>query len=228
MLGLLAGGLPAVAHAQAYQCRMPERITVPHITPEAGERRVPVTGYTLSLSWAPEFCKPREGELRHALQCSGSNGRFGLVVHGLWPEGRSTWPQWCRTSRNVSPVEARQNLCMIPSANLVARQWAKHGSCMARTPEGYFKATRILWNSLTLPDLDRLSREDRLTAGRLREAFVLANPHWKPEMIGVRLNQRGWLEELRLCYGKDFMPARCNARQLGARDSAGVKIWRGL
>lgn len=225
---VLLSTLSGVAHAQAYQCRMPERVSVPRVEPESRERRVPVTGYTLALSWAPEFCKPREGQPRHALQCSGSNGRFGLVVHGLWPEGRSTWPQWCRTPRQVSPAEARRNLCMMPSTSLVARQWTKHGACMARTPEGYFKATRILWASLRLPDLDRLSREEGLTAGRLREAFVIANPAWQPEMIGVKLNQRGWLEELRLCYGKDFMPTRCNARQLGATDRKGVKIWRGL
>ncbi len=224
MLFVMSG----TAQAQAYQCRMPERVSVPRIAPEAGERRVPITGYTLALSWAPEFCKPREGDRQHAMQCGGRNGRFGLVVHGLWPEGRSTWPQWCRTPRRVSPVEAPRNLCMMPSANLISRQWAKHGACMARTPEGYFKATRLLHGSLRLPDYDRLSREDGLNAGRVREAFVIANPSWKPEMIGVRLNQRGWLEELRLCYGKDFMPARCNARQLGARDGAGVKIWRGL
>lgn len=220
--------MSGTAQAQAYQCRMPERVSVPRIAPEAGERRVPITGYTLALSWAPEFCKPREGQRRHAMQCGGRNGRFGLVVHGLWPEGRSTWPQWCRTPRSVSPVEARRNLCMMPSANLISRQWAKHGSCMARTPEGYFMATRLLHGSLRLPDYDRLSREDGLNAGRVREAFVIANPSWQREMIGVKLNQRGWLEELRLCYGKDFMPARCNARQLGARDKASVKIWRGL
>ena len=216
------------AHAQAYQCRAPERISVPRIAPDGPSRNVPVTGYTLALSWAPEFCKPREGQPRHATQCSGRNGRFGMVVHGLWPEGRQGWPQWCPTSRRVTPAEARRNLCMSPSAELQARQWAKHGACMTRRPDAYFKATRILWTSLQMPDFDLLSRDEALTAGMVRAEFLRANPGFRREAIGVKLNARGWLEELRLCYGKDFRPAPCDRRRMGPADGAAVKIWRGL
>ncbi|MEZ5694348.1 MAG: ribonuclease T [Altererythrobacter sp.] len=220
--------LPTAANAQAYQCRMPQSISVPKITPEARERRLPVTGYTLAVSWSPEFCKGREGEARHRTQCSGRNGRFGFVVHGLWPEGRSSWPQWCRTSRQLSPAEARRNMCMSPSAALLARQWTKHGSCMVRKPETYFKVTRILWDGLTMPDADRLSREEGLKAGRLREEFARLNPGWFPDAVGIKLNQRGWLQELRLCYAKDFMPVKCDRSRFGAKDGAAMKVWRGL
>jgi ribonuclease T2 len=220
---------PSHALAQAYQCRMPQSVRVPEVSPQAPERRLPVAGYTLALSWAPEFCKGREMDARQRLQCSGRSGRFGLVVHGLWPDGRGAWPQWCRTTRQVSPAEARRNLCMMPSLALIARQWAKHGSCMAARPETYFRITRILWDSLALPDYDRLSRQEGLTAGDIRRAFAEANgKRWEPDMVGVKLNERGWLEELRLCYGKDFMPARCDRARLGARDAAPARIWRGL
>ena len=225
----LAMLVPSQALAQAYQCRMPQVVSVPQVRADGPTRTVPVSGYTLALSWAPEFCKTREMDARQRLQCSGRNGRFGLVVHGLWPDGRGAWPQWCRTALSVSPAEARRNLCMMPSPGLMARQWAKHGSCMAPRPEAYFKATRVLWQSLKLPDYDRLSRQESLTAGDIRRAFSDANGrHWQPEMVGVKLNARGWLEELRLCYSKDFMPVRCTPGRLGAKDSAPAKIWRGL
>lgn len=225
-LAALAAG--SAAHAQAYQCRVPGAISVPEVRPDARARQVPVTGYTLALSWSPEFCKGREGEARHRMQCSGRNGRFGFVVHGLWPEGRGTWPQWCPTARKVSPAQARRNLCMSPGAPLLARQWAKHGSCMVRRPETYFRVTRILWDSLRFPDMDRLSRDDTLTAGMIRENFLLANRGWSADAIGIRLNRRGWLQELRLCYGKDFRPTKCDRGRYGAKDSAPVKVWRGL
>ena len=48
---------------------------------------------------------------------------------------------------------------------------------------------------------------DRLA---LFERFAAANPGWRADAVGVKLNERGWLEELRLCYGRDFMPERCN------------------
>jgi ribonuclease T2 len=109
ILAALALILPATASAQAYQCRAPQVAAVPAITPD-GPRRVPtvtapVTGYTLALSWSPEFCKPRASDRAHAVQCSGKNGSFGLVVHGLWPESGSTWPQWCGSKAALTPAE---------------------------------------------------------------------------------------------------------------------------
>ena len=217
------------ASAQAYQCRAPQGpISVPKVTPDAKPRRVPITGYTLALSWSPEFCKNRTKSSRHAFQCSRKHGRFGMVVHGLWPDGRSSWPQWCRPNRVLPKPEIRRNMCVMPSARLQARQWAKHGSCMRVRPDGYFKATRILYNSLNWPDFDGLSRDRELSAGQIRKAFIRANPAWKSDQIGLKLNQRGWLQELRLCYGKNFMPKRCARGRLGPADGAKVKIWRGL
>lgn len=224
--------LPAIVHAQAYQCRAPNISAVPKVAPSSQRREMPVTGYTMALSWSPEFCKPRTDSRSHKTQCSGDNGRFGLVVHGLWPEGvskgRRSWPQWCRASATLTTQEVRANMCMMPSAQLVARQWAKHGSCMTRRPETYFKVTRILWDSYRIPDYDRISREEGLTAGRIRKAFADANTGISASAVGVKLNKRGWLQELRICYGKRFRPTRCDAARFGARDNTKAKIWRGM
>ena len=228
LLATLLMAAPAVAQAQAYQCRAPQVRAVPTITPDGPRRSLPVTGYTLALSWSPEFCKPRQGQPSHAAQCSGANGSFGLVVHGLWPESGQSWPQWCTAEAPLTPADVRGAMCMMPSARLVARQWAKHGSCMVNSPVAYLKITRILWDSLRFPDYDRISREDDLTAGRIRAAFADANPGIPASAIGVMLNDRGWLEEIRLCYAKSFRPARCPVARRGARDSAPAQIWRGL
>jgi ribonuclease T2 len=224
----LALALSGVAQAQAHQCRAPQVVSVPRITPDGPRRVMPVTGYTLALSWSPEFCKPRTDDRRHTAQCSGTNGSFGLVVHGLWPESGQSWPQWCGSSTALTPAEVRSAMCMMPSERLVARQWAKHGSCMVDRPGKYLKVTSILWQSLRIPDYDRISREDALTAGRIRAAFADANPAWPESAIGVKLNGRGWLEEVRLCYSKTFRPVRCTPSRWGAKDGAAAKIWRGL
>lgn len=229
LIALAALAVPALAQAQAYQCRAPQVSSVPQISPNSRPRQMPVTGYTMALSWSPEFCKPRQDSRSHKVQCSGDNGRFGFVVHGLWPQGANgRWPQWCQARQVLTPREVRSNMCMMPSASLIARQWAKHGSCMTRRPETYFKVTRILWDSLRIPDYDRISREDDLTAGRIRKAFADANPGWSAAQVGVKLNERGWLQEIRLCYGARFRPTRCDDRRYGARDGVRAKIWRGL
>ncbi len=90
------------------------------------------------------------------------------------------------------------------------------------------RSPAILFDSLRLPDLDRLSKEPGLTAGLIRKRFAAANPGWRVAAVGVKLNARGWLEELRLCYGRDFMPESCDQRRRGAADGAAAKIWRGL
>ena len=221
---------PAPALAQAYQCRVPQGpLSVPAVEPEGPERRAPLAGYTLALSWSPEFCRFRAADPSHARQCSGRSGRFGFIVHGLWPEGAAERRiEWCAARRRATSADIRASLCMTPSAPLLAREWAKHGSCMVRTPARYFKVQRILWNSLRWPDFDRLSRSPELTAGAIRQAFADANPYWQPEHVGLMVNRRGWLEEMRLCYGTDFMPAACGRRRLGPGNDAPVKIWRGL
>ena len=219
--------LPSAAMAQSYQCTLPQSVSVPKIEPDAKPRRLPVSGYTLALSWTPEFCRFRDEDRQHARQCSGRAGRFGFTVHGLWPDSGARWPQWC--TRTPPTADAlKPNLCISPDARLLARQWAKHGSCMTRRPRTYYRVTRILYSGLQWPDFVRLSRQDNLTAAVVRERFADANAGWFEGAIGVRLNDRGWLQELRLCYDKRFMPQVCDARRYGAKDETPVKIWRGL
>jgi ribonuclease T2 len=227
-LALLA--MPGLAHAQAYQCRVPSGpVSLPPVERDGVVRQSRVTGYTLALSWSPEFCRFRDDEPRHARQCSGRSGRFAFIVHGLWPEsGPGRWPQWCPTPRQPSSAEVRASMCMMPDLALIAEQWEKHGACMTRDPDAYLRVTRILWSSLRIPDFDRLSRRDGLTAGTIRQTFAEANPYWDAEDVGLVVNERGWLREMRLCYDSAFMPTACDRQRFGPDDEEEVRIWRGL
>ncbi|UVI39885.1 ribonuclease T2 family protein [Qipengyuania spongiae] len=227
-IGLTASVMAAPLAAQSYQCRMPKTVSAPAIVPDGPVRRLPVTGYTMALSWSPEFCRPREGQRAHALQCSRDNGRFGFVLHGFWPESARSWPQWCPTARRPTGAAIARQLCASPSPRLVARQWAKHGSCSGWNSRTYFRVSNILFDSLRFPDFDRLSRKPDLTAGDVRGWFLAANGGWRRDAIGVKLNARGWLEEVRLCYNRRFRPEACDRRRFGPADNAAVRIWRGL
>jgi ribonuclease T2 len=227
---LLALGLPAPALAQAYQCRAPASIGLGDPPkPDGPVVRKPISSYTFALSWSPEFCRTRASDPAQAVQCSGSTGRFGFIVHGLWPEAKSgPAPQWCSLTPRPRPATIRANLCMTPSARLLEHEWAKHGSCMAKSPENYFRVATILWQSLQFPEMERLSRQEDLTAGELRSAFVALNKGWRADAIGVQTSRTGWLRELQLCYDRKFLPTACSRRNFGASDGTRLKIWRGL
>ncbi len=224
----LAALLPISAHAQAYQCSIPGKIEIERAPrPDGPVRKVAVSRYVLAASWSPEFCRAERN--RESMQCSGRNGRFGFVLHGLWPEARTGQdPQWCAASPRPKPETIRRQLCMTPVPWLIEHEWAKHGSCMTKRPETYFKVSTILWRSVVWPDADRLSRKPGLTAGDLREAFLAANPAWKREQLGIETNARGWLRGVRLCYSLRFKPMRCERDDFGVADDAELKIWRGL
>ena len=222
---MLALALPVAAQAQALQCRVPPQVEAPTAPRPDGPRRVmAIAGYTLALSWSPEFCRAHRDDPQSALQCAGRMGRFGFILHGLWPESApGRWPQWC-SDKLPSAEILRRNLCVTPSPALLTHEWAKHGSCMARTPEGYYRAGSALFGSLHLPDMVRLSRKPGLTAGDLRAALVEATPFLSPDMIRVKANPRGWLQEVHICYGRDYLPTSC--ADAGADDGAALKIWR--
>jgi ribonuclease T2 len=220
---------PNAAQAQALACRAPDRIPVPRIEqPRRGEPvRTPATaGYLLSLSWSPQHCAGvRDArDARDRFQCSGENGRFGWVLHGLWPEAANPgYPQWCRPAKIVPQPVLKQHLCMTPSAQLLQHEWAKHGTCMSPNPAAYFKSAAILFGAVRFPDMGKLAAQPQ-TAGSVRAAFVAVNKGIRPEMLAVSADDKGWLKEVRFCLGPRMKPRRCASFQRGLADKRTVRV----
>lgn len=222
------------AQAQAWQCRAPKYLPRPALElPEAGQmRRTPVDGYTLALSWSREYCRGRERDPAMRFQCSGEIGDFGFVLHGLWPETKGpNYPQYCRKVGVLPREVISRNICMTPTPQLLQHEWAKHGSCMAKTPEAYFAAADLLFRAIQFPDMDRLSRQVErgtpLTASGLAQSFAELNDGLPANAVKVKINGKGWLQEVRICLGKDLKPRRCPGFTQGARDNATIQVWRG-
>lgn len=230
-LALILAALPGSALAQAYACRIPRAINVKPVPgkPAGVSRRVAkVGGYLLALSWSPEFCRTRQESVRHQDQCGGILGDFGFTLHGLWPEARGpAYPQYCAWQIPVPRETVRRTMCVIPSPRLIAQEWAKHGSCMTQKPETYFQIAGVMYSAVRYPDMAALSRRP-LTIGAFRTAFAEANPGLESDMISVKTNARGWLNEVRLCLATNFRPRRCPARVPRQRANKLLKIWRGI
>lgn len=104
-LALLAMPLgPQHVLAQAYQCRMPRQLAPSGpVTPDGPARPRPVAGYTLAASWSPDWCKTHGNP--KAMQCDTRFGRFGFILHGLWPEAARGPP---RSGARQRPCPARK------------------------------------------------------------------------------------------------------------------------
>ena len=231
---LLGASTHQAATAQAWQCRPTKFLPRPALElPEPGQvRRTPIDGYVIALSWSREYCRGRERDPAMRFQCSGDIGDFGFVLHGLWPEAKGPdYPQYCRNVGVLSRKVVTDNICMTPSPQLIQHEWAKHGTCMAKTPEAYFGAAKLLFGAVQFPDMDRLSRQVErgtpLTAGWLAAAFAELNDGLPANAVKVKTNNKGWLQEIRICLGKDLKPRRCPTVVQGLSDKAAVKVWRG-
>ncbi|WP_419825526.1 ribonuclease T2 family protein [Sphingomonas sp.] len=179
------------------------------VTPEdRTPRRVATTGYTLALSWAPEYCQRRRGDAECALPSAQ-----GFTLHGLWPDGADpkVWPQYCHVGGALTPAELRAGEGATPSPRLLQHEWDKHGSCMSANPAAYFAEEARLYRTIRFPDMAALARRRDLTTGTMTRAFAAANPGVTPAMVRLNLNRHGWLEEVWLCLGPDKRPRACPA-----------------
>ena len=210
-----------------------QRLTRPHAELPSAEqpaRNVPITSYTLALSWAPEYCHGARGQRAADPECRLAVQRAGFTLHGLWPDGagQDRWPQYCHPVTILSEAQLRAGVAATPSPQLLQHEWAKHGSCMGSDPVAYFTEERRLYGQVALPDMRALARRRALRAGDIASAFARANPQLPASAVRVHANKRGWLEEVWLCLDRRRRFAACDAYQSGgAQVDAPIRIETG-
>lgn len=230
-LGIALAAAPLPALAQAYRCSVPGEVARPRAdgpTTQQPRRVVPIRGYTLALTWNPQYCRDNRGEASARFQCGGGN-RFGFTLHGLWPDGDGVnrWPQYCTPARLLSEPVIRRNLCVTPSPQLLQHEYAKHGTCMNVTPAAYFNQASALYGRIRYPDMEALSRRRGLTVGMFAQAFARANRGLTPQMFKVTTTRQGWLDEIWICLDRRLRDTGCPAHQRSASPTTPLKIWRG-
>ena len=219
--------LPSAALAQANSCIVPDALPELRVeTPPPGQiRKVPVTGYLLSLSWSPQYCRDKQSSAADASQC-GKDARFGFILHGLWPEGdRQIDPAWCGEAKPLDAGLVKQHFCMTPSARLLQHEWAKHGTCMADKPDRYFRAASILYRAVRFPDMNVLSRRG-VTTGAFAAEFARINRGMSPAMVRIMITPGNWLKEVRVCMDTAFKPRPCPKGEPTAPPKRRLNIWR--
>lgn len=162
--------------------------------------------YVLSLSWSPEFCHG------HPSKPECASGKFGFVVHGLWPQYENGYPENCSTAAGPSDPSGMADI--MPDPSLVAHEWTTHGTCSGLDAEAYFKLVRQAYESLKIPA--RLASPGSMftiTPLELKNEFAAANPRLKPEDMAISCGNN-YLTGVSACLDKQLQPRACE----GLRD----------
>jgi ribonuclease T2 len=159
--------------------------------------------YVLSLSWSPGFCETGGAQKRRS-QCDAGSG-LGFVVHGLWPQYETGFPQDCGPAgRSPSRIALEGTKGVYPDLNLARYEWLKHGTCSGRSPTDYFADVRRARDAVEIPPPFRAASDRQTwTPVDIERAFIAANPKLRPDMMGIACHS-GVLEEVRICFSKDL------------------------
>lgn len=165
--------------------------------------------YVLALSWSPTFCSGERGQ-KSPQQC-GTEKKFAFIVHGLWPQNESGYPQSCASSepRTVPEAVGRPYFDIMPSMGLIGHEWRKHGTCTGLSQKEYLEKIRAAYNKVKLPqDLTALTSAGNFSAEAIEQKFTEANPGLNADSVAVNCEAQK-LEEVRICMTKDLAFRPC-------------------
>jgi len=164
--------------------------------------------YVLALSWSPNWCA-LTGDARKSDQCDDRHDH-GWILHGLWPQFESGYPQFCQTAKRApSRAMTRDMSDIMGTAGLAWHQWKKHGTCSGLDAPNYYNLSRAAYAAVERPELLReLDRTVRIAPDVIQQVFLDANPGLKTNQITITCNL-DHIQEARICLTKDLVFRTC-------------------
>lgn len=185
--------------------------------------------FVLALQWPGTFCQRTRQCCSSNACCRGSNAPAEFTIHGLWPNyNDGTWPACCgrssfdkkEISTLLDPLEkywpslscGSPSTCHGGRGSFWAHEWEKHGTCsspVARDEYNYFLTTLNVYFKYNITEVLNEagytpSNSEKYPIGGIISAIQNAF-HTTP----VISCSNGAVEELRLCFYKDFQLRDC-------------------
>jgi ribonuclease T2 len=158
--------------------------------------------WVLSLSWSPQYCADRNRDP----QCDRP---YGFVVHGLWPQNETGYPENCGRGTEVERNLVERMLPLMPSRKLIEHEWRTHGVCSGLTMDDYFLTVERAYRRISVPSIYRDPGSYLSTKSEeIQRNFAAANPGLSAERMSLQCAGR-YLKEVRICYDKDFKFREC-------------------
>ncbi|GMY33704.1 ribonuclease 2 [Fagus crenata] len=185
--------------------------------------------FALALQWPGTVCQRTRHCCSSNACCRRSNAPTEFTIHGLWPDyNDGTWPACCSKSnfdeKKISTLHdalekywpslscGSSSTCHGTKGPFWAHEWEKHGTCSFPVIQDeysyfltvlnvYFKynVTQVLEAAGYIP-----SNTEKYPLGGIVSAIENAF-HTTPLLVC----SKGSVEELRLCFYKDFKPRDC-------------------
>ncbi|MDQ8039921.1 MAG: hypothetical protein AAGB33_00180, partial [Cellulomonas sp.] len=107
---------------------------------------------------------------------------------------------------------------IMPSKKLIEHEWRKHGTCSGLDQKTYFNRSDELYHELKFPEFFYKNNISTIMADDIIKEFKKTNPNLaKQDSIRVvAKGQKGkqFLQEIRICYNKEFNPLTCPSPRL--------------
>lgn len=167
--------------------------------------------YVLALSWSPSFCAAAaERSAAAARQPQCAERVYSFVVHGLWPQYDTGFPEYCQVpAPRLDRTIVSSMMDLMPAPRLIFHEWERHGTCSGLPPRAYFEAVRKARAVVKIPErFLEPSAPLSVTPGEVEAAFIDANPGLTAAAIAIGCDGKR-LKEVRICLGKDFQFRAC-------------------
>jgi ribonuclease T2 len=167
--------------------------------------------YVLALSWSPSFCAEiAERADGRAPPAECGTHAYPFIVHGLWPQYESGFPQDCQVpSPRLNRAIVSTMLDLMPSPRLIFSEWDRHGTCTGLSQDSYFDTVRKARALVTIPAEYREPQQALdVSPAAVKGAFIKANPGLAADDVAVDCDSKR-LTDVRLCLSKDLKFRAC-------------------
>ena len=169
--------------------------------------------YVLHIELSPAVCKidPLQKRTRQCLE------GYALTVLGLFPEGVDV--SRCQTSSavNLSPIQKRVLMRLIPDEASQARLWRSVGGCVSMNSSQYFRKVVAFAEQLKIPSEVTSPTTIRISRSKVENQFYQLNSGLNASSL--KLDCRGdasqatLLTDVKVCYRSNGQYQACHIQQ---------------
>lgn len=169
--------------------------------------------YVLHIELSPAVCQIDASQKR-TRQCLEG---YSLTVLGLFPEGVDT--SRCETSSavNLSPIQKRVLMRLIPDEASQARLWRSVGGCVSMNASQYFRKVVAFAEQLKIPSEITSPTTIRVSRSKVENQFYQLNSGLSSSSLKMGCRGEGGvsnlLTDVKVCYRSNGKYQACQIQQ---------------